>query len=108
MNEAKKKYREVSKTLDAWSRFLILDELLRNRNNYYLLNDLVDKVNDALGEYGYASVSKRTIQEDLKFMKSELRQEVAELRYAIQQIDRCPHRDACPVIDRMQRQPKGE
>lgn len=39
---------------------------------------------------------------------NELRLEVAELRYAIQQIDRCPHRDACPVIDRMQRPAAGE
>lgn len=28
MPEPRKKYREVGKTLDAWSRFLILDELL--------------------------------------------------------------------------------
>ena len=71
MEEKKKKFRDVGKTLDAWSRFLILDECLRDRVNYYLLDELVDKVNDKLEEYGYDPVSKRTIQEDLKFMKSE-------------------------------------
>lgn len=71
MAEEKKKFREVGKTLDAWSRFLILDERLRDRVNYYLLDELVDKVNDKLKEYGYDPVSKRTVQEDLKFMRSE-------------------------------------
>ncbi len=71
MAEEQKKFREVGKTLDAWSRFLILDECLRDRVNYYLLDELVDKVNDKLEEYGYDPVSKRTVQEDLKFMRSE-------------------------------------
>ena len=39
---------------------------------------------------------------------SELRAEVAELRYAIQAIDVCAHRDRCPVVDRMQRSAKSE
>ena len=39
---------------------------------------------------------------------SELRAEVAELRYAIQAIDVCAHRDRCPVVGRMQRPAKGE
>lgn len=56
----------------------------------------------------YVSEWRTFIAEPLQREVSELRQEVAELRYAIQQIDRCPHRDACPVIDRMQRQPKGQ
>ena len=29
----------------------------------------------------------------------ELRQEITQLRYAIQKIDTCPHRANCPVVD---------
>lgn len=49
----------------------------------------------------YVTEWRTYIAEPLQREVNELRQEVAELRYAIQQIDRCPHRDACPVIDRM-------
>ena len=56
----------------------------------------------------YVSEWRTYIAEPLQREVNELRQEVAELRYAIQQIDRCPHRDACPVIDRMQRPAAGE
>ena len=56
----------------------------------------------------YVSEWRTFIAEPLQREVNELRQEVAELRYAIQQIDRCPHSDACPVVDRMQRKSKGE
>ena len=56
----------------------------------------------------YVTEWRTYIAEPLQREVNELRQEVAELRYAIQQIDRCPHRDACPVIDRMQRPAAGE
>ena len=56
----------------------------------------------------YVTEWRTYIAEPLQRAVNGLRQEVAELRYAIQQIDRCPHRDACPVIDRMQRPAAGE
>ena len=56
----------------------------------------------------YVTEWRTYIAEPLQREVNGLRQEVAELRYAIQQIDRCPHRDACPVIDRMQRPAAGE
>ena len=56
----------------------------------------------------YVTEWRTYIAEPLQREVNGLRQEVAELRYAIQQIDHCPHRDACPVIDRMQRPAAGE
>ena len=56
----------------------------------------------------YVTEWRTYIAEPLQREVNGLRREVAELRYAIQQIDRCPHRDACPVIDRMQRPAAGE
>ena len=56
----------------------------------------------------YVTEWRTYIAEPLQREVNGLRQEVAELRYAIQQIDRCPHRDACPVIDRMPRPAAGE
>ena len=56
----------------------------------------------------YVTEWRTFIAEPLQREVNELRQEVAGLRDAIQQIDRCPHRDACPVIDRMQRPAAGE
>lgn len=40
--------------------------------------------------------------------RKKLRQEVAELRYAIQRISDCSHRSDCPVLDQLQRQQQGE
>lgn len=56
----------------------------------------------------YVSEWKTFIAEPLQWEVSELRQEVAELRYAIQRISDCPHRSDCPVLDQLQRQPQGE
>jgi hypothetical protein len=34
----------------------------------------------------------------------ELREQIDQLRNAIQRIDRCPHRDTCPVYDELRKQ----
>ena len=46
----------------------------------------------------------RPLQEEVK----DLRMEIAQLRYAIQRIDYCAHRDDCPVLDGMRKQPEGD
>ena len=42
------------------------------------------------------------IAEPLQREVGELRQEITQLRYAIQKIDTCPHRANCPVVDGLQ------
>lgn len=49
----------------------------------------------------YVQEWRTYIAEPLQREVGELRTEVAELRNAIQRIDRCPHRDNCPVYDGM-------
>ena len=56
----------------------------------------------------YVTEWRTYIAEPLQREVGELRNEVAQLRHAIQAIDVCPHRDGCPVVDRMQRQSQGE
>ena len=56
----------------------------------------------------YVSEFRTFIAEPLQREVGELRQEVKELRDAIQRIDRCPHRDNCPVYDGLQRAAKSE
>jgi hypothetical protein len=55
----------------------------------------------------YVTEWRTYIAEPLQREVGELRQEVAELRNAIQQIDRCPHRDTCPVYDSLQHKSQG-
>ena len=50
----------------------------------------------------YVTEFRTFIAEPLQREVGELRLEVKELRDAIQRIDRCPHRDMCPVYDWMQ------
>ena len=50
----------------------------------------------------YVTEWRTYIAEPLQREVGELRNEVAELRHAIQAIETCPHRDGCPVVDRMQ------
>ena len=52
----------------------------------------------------YVTEFRTFIAEPLQREVGELRQEVKELRDAIQRIDRCPHRDNCPVYDGMRKQ----
>lgn len=56
----------------------------------------------------YVTEFRTFIAEPLQCEVSALRREVAQLRYAIQKIDACVHRDTCPVIGELQRQPNGE
>lgn len=56
----------------------------------------------------YVTEFRTFIAEPLQREVGELRQEVKELRNAIQRIDRCPHRDVCPVYDGMPQQPTDD
>lgn len=52
-------------------RLEILDECLRNRYRSWTLQNLIDKVSEHLLERHNKTASKRTIQDDLKYMKYE-------------------------------------
>jgi len=56
----------------------------------------------------YVTEWRTYIAEPLQREVRELRSEVALLRNAIQAIEACPHRDGCPVVDRMREQSAGE
>lgn len=56
----------------------------------------------------YVTEWRTFIAEPLQREVSELRSEVAQLRHAIQAIEACPHRDGCPVVDRLQRTANAE
>ena len=56
----------------------------------------------------YVTEFRTYIAEPLQREVSELRDEVNQLRNAIQRIDRCPHRDHCPVYDRLRKQSHGD
>lgn len=49
----------------------------------------------------YVTEWRTYIAEPLQQEVGELRNEIAQLRHAIQAIDVCPHRDGCPVVDRL-------
>ena len=51
----------------------------------------------------YVTEFRTFIAEPLQREVGELRQEVAELRHAIQAIDVCPHRAQCPVLDELRK-----
>lgn len=55
----------------------------------------------------YVQEWRTYIAEPLQREVEQLRNEVAELRHAIQRIDRCPHRDHCPVYDGLRDEQKG-
>jgi hypothetical protein len=56
----------------------------------------------------YVTEFRTFIAEPLQREVGELRQEVTELRYAIQKIDTCAHRANCPVVNELQRKSAGE
>ena len=56
----------------------------------------------------YVTEWRTYIAEPLQREVGELRQEVAELRHAIQAIDVCPHRAECPVLDSLRKQSQGD
>ena len=55
----------------------------------------------------YVTEFRTFIAEPLQREVSELRQEVAQLRDAIQRIGSCPHRAECPVSEQLQRSAHG-
>lgn len=70
MADEKKKNRSVEPTVMEWSRYLVLDRCLRDQHRYCHMEDLVTAVNKMLKRYDFYEVSKRTVQQDLKFMQS--------------------------------------
>ena len=56
----------------------------------------------------YVKEWRTYIAEPLQREVGELRQEVTELRYAIQKIDTCAHRANWPVVNELQRKSAGE
>ena len=56
----------------------------------------------------YVQEWRTYIAEPLQREVGQLRDEVTQLRNAIQRIDRCPHRDDCPVYDGLRRQQDGD
>ena len=56
----------------------------------------------------YVTEWRTYIAEPLQREVGELRNEVAELRHAIQAIDVCPHRAECPVLDELRKQSESE
>ena len=56
----------------------------------------------------YVTEWRTYIAEPLQREVGELRNEVAELRYAIERVSDCPHRDACPVREQLQRKSAGK
>ena len=56
----------------------------------------------------YVSEFRTFIAEPLQREVGELRNEVNQLRYAIQRIGDCPHSSSCPVYDELQRQSRSD
>ena len=54
---------------NAIMRYKILDTLLSNRNRYYSITELLDKVNEALETDGMEPVSRRCIEKDLNTLE---------------------------------------
>lgn len=54
---------------NAIMRYKILDSLLSNRNRYYSISELLEKVNEALELDGMESVSRRCIEKDLNTLE---------------------------------------
>ena len=56
----------------------------------------------------YVTEWRTYIAEPLQREVGELRQEVAQLRHAIELVSDCPHRAECPVREQLQRQSAGD
>lgn len=66
-----KKSRMFQPTVLEWSRYLVLDECLRDQNTFYKKEDLLNAVNRKLERHSLVPVSMRTLDSDLNYMKSE-------------------------------------
>lgn len=56
---------------NALLRYKTIDACLRNRTRWWTLDDLVRKCNEAMLDYCGTSISVRTIQSDIQFMRSD-------------------------------------
>ena len=56
----------------------------------------------------YVQQFEETIGKPLRKQVGDLQNEIAQLRYAIQRIDYCAHRDDCPVLDGLRKRQKGD
>lgn len=61
----------MPKNKNAIIRYRILDKCFRNQRRRFCIEDLVDACNDELRSYDGSSVSKRQVQEDIKFLESD-------------------------------------
>ena len=57
---------------NAVIRYRYIDELLSNRNKRYSTAEIADIVNEKLVRDGYAEVSLRCIQKDIKAIEEEV------------------------------------
>ena len=57
---------------NAQLRYQILDRCFSNRHRRYTIDDLVDAVNDALGDMYGTEVSIRQIRDDIKYMRDRV------------------------------------
>ena len=60
----------MSQNRKALLRYRVLDKCFADKHNKYFINDLVERVNDALEDAAILPVSKRQIYADIDFMKS--------------------------------------
>src|SRR6266496_54066 len=61
----------MPKNKDFALRIEIIDECLRNRYRNWTLQNLVDGVNEKIGDRYGKSITRRTIQNDLSFLINE-------------------------------------
>lgn len=59
----------MSKNKHQEVRFRVLNECFRNQHKHYTLDDLMDACNEALKDIYGVSISKRTLYDDIDFMK---------------------------------------
>jgi predicted DNA-binding transcriptional regulator YafY len=69
----------MPKNKDFTHRIEILDECFRNRLRKWTLQNLIDTVNDKLQDHG-KSVKRRTIQDDIRYLKEEMNAPVAKTK----------------------------
>ena len=77
----------MPKNKNAMSRYMILDELLRDRYHNYSLDDLTEIVNDRLAVMGIEPVVRRSIEKDLRFLEYESDFLVELERYTAKGVD---------------------
>lgn len=60
----------MSQNRKALLRYRVLDKCFSDKHNKYFIDDLVERVNDALEDAAILPVSKRQVYSDIDFMKS--------------------------------------